>query len=334
MDNSFYEALKAHILKFERILITTHVVPDADGIGSQIALSEALSAMGKKVFCVNDDELDKRYKYLNEEKTIHSLEEYLNVKKDFQPELIIVIDTNKISRTGIKMKQYLSVFGEIIFIDHHPFDKPIENTHYIDVKAAATGQIIGTLIKTMGLSFTKNMARGLYTAILIDTNTFRYPSVTNETHNLIAELLETGMKTTDAYNEIYGAKQLCNMHLLGHILHNCKMNKSKNIAWITIYQEDLEKFQSTIEDTHSYINNLLILQNVKIACMFREDGRRVRLSMRSHGDIDVGEIAEELGGGGHAHSAATVFEVPPGYDKDVIIKNSLNRIEDFLNSSL
>ncbi len=334
MDKSFYLGLKKYILKHQNILITTHVVPDADGIGSQLALAEALKKLGKTVFCVNDDELDKRYSYLNSDKTIVSLEEYLNIKKKFQPELVIVIDTNKISRTGIKMKQYLSVYGNIIFIDHHPFEKPVESKHFIDQTAAATGQIIGTLIKEFKIPFSKNIARGLYTAILIDTNTFRYPSVTSETHELIAELLETGMKTTDAYNEIYGAKQLCNMHLLGYILNNCQMNKSQNIAWIVIYDKDLKKFNSTIEDTHSYINNLLILQNVKIACMFREDGRRIRLSMRSHGDIDVGEIAEELGGGGHAHSAATVFEVPPGYDKNSIIENSLSRIEGFLNSEL
>ncbi len=334
MEPNFYKFLKKHILKFDNILITTHVIPDADGIGSQLALHEALTSIGKSVLCVNEEALDQRYEYLNSNKAILSLEEYLGLKKKFTPELIIIIDTNKISRTGIKMKQFLTMFSSMIFIDHHPFEKPIEGKHYIDTKAAATGQIIGHLLKDMKIPYTPTMARALYTAILIDTNTFRYPSVTDKTHLLIADLLKTGMKTTDAYNDIYGTKKLCNMHLLGHILKNCQTNKSHNIAWIEIHKSDLEKFNSTVEDTHSYINNLLILENVKVACMFREDGRIIRLSMRSHGDVDVAEIAEELGGGGHAHSAATAFEIPPGFDKNEIIKNSLIKIEEFLKQQI
>jgi len=325
-----YQELKERIKESKNILITTHIIPDADGIGSQIALSKALKSLKKKVFCVNDSKLIKRYHFLNKGDTIISLEKYLEVKGSFFPDLIIIVDTNKIARTGIKMSKYLSLYKDIIFIDHHPFSKPIKNRHFIDVKASATGEIIGNFIKALDIKMTIDMATAIYTAILIDTNTFRYPSVTANTHLLIAELLKVGISTTDIYNQMYGTKKIHHMHLLGHILSNTKTNQEGNLAWIDIKDDELKKFNSNIEDTHAYINNLLVLENVRVACMFREVGRKIKLSLRSHGDVDVAEIAQELGGGGHAHSAATVLEIAKGHDRDVIITNCLERIQEFL----
>ncbi len=330
MTDEFYKRLKATLDEYEKIIITTHIVPDADGLGSQISLCLALRELGKECYCVNEEALLERYDYLDPKKTILSLDEFHSKHKKFKPDLVIIVDTNKISRTGLKMSQYLSAFSNIIYIDHHPSEKVSLGVHFIDTNASATGEITGRLIKKLGLEFTKEMALALYTAILIDTNTFRYPSVTHYTHKLIAELLETGVQTTEAYNHIYGARKLKQMHLLGHILKNCQTNSTGEIAWILITKKQLDQYESDLEDTHAYINNLLVLENVKIACMFREEGRRIKLSLRSHGDIDVGEIAQELGGGGHNHSAATVFEVPPGFNQEEIIQNSLKKIEMFL----
>ncbi len=331
MTEEFYNRLKKVLSEHEKIIITTHIVPDADGLGSQISLCLALRELGKECFCVNEEPLLDRYSYLDPKKTIISLDDLQKKHKGFKPDLIIIVDTNKISRTGLKMSQYLSAFSNIIYIDHHPSENISFGIHYIDVKASATGEITGRLIKRMGIQYSEEMALALYTAILIDTNTFRYPSVTHHTHKLIAELLETGVKTTKAYNHIYGARKLKQMHLLGHILKNCQTSDDGKVAWIRITKDEFDKYESDLEDTHAYINNLLVLENVKIACMFREEGRKIKLSLRSHGDIDVGEIAQELGGGGHNHSAATVFEVPPGFDPDEVVTNSLTKITIYLN---
>ncbi|MCB9091626.1 MAG: bifunctional oligoribonuclease/PAP phosphatase NrnA [Halobacteriovoraceae bacterium] len=333
MGEDIYQSLKDTILKYNNIIITTHIVPDADGLGSQISLCMALRKLGKNVHCVNEEALLDRYEYLDPEKTILSLEKFLKTHKEFKTELVIIVDTNKNSRTGLKMSQFISPFANIIYIDHHPYDRKNFGQHFIDVAAAATGQIIGSLIKTLGIPFDQKLALPLYTAILIDTNTFRYPTVSSNTHTLIAELLETGIRTTKAYNDIYGAKKLHHMHLLGHILKNCQTNKDNSIAWICINKEEFDQYKTDLEDTHAYINNLLVLEEVKIACMFREEDKRIKLSLRSHGDVDVGEIAQELGGGGHAHSAATVFELPPGHDKQKIIENSIKKIEEYLINS-
>lgn len=326
MKDNFFERLNSYIDKYQNIFITTHIVPDADGLGSQVALTHALKQKGKNVICVNEKSLLERYKYLDQSNNIISLDDFLNDHTDFEIDLVIIVDTNKVSRTGMRMSQFLSAIPEIIYIDHHPSDKKNEGEYFINTKAAATGQIVGEYIQSLNIKFNEEMALALYTAILIDTNTFRYPSVSGSTHQLIASLLDTGIKTTRAYNHIYGTKRLKQMHLLGSILSGCKTTENGEVAWIYINQKTFDLYEASIEDTHAYINNLLILENVKVVCMFREEGHRLKLSLRSHGDIDVGEIAQEFGGGGHNHSAATIFEIPPGYDKEKTIETSIKKI--------
>jgi phosphoesterase RecJ-like protein len=330
-----YENLVKKLESYNNFLITTHTSPDADGLGSQVALAKALTILGKKAKCVNEEPLDYRYKYLDNNNFIISLDDFLSIEGNFQPDLVIVVDTNKVSRTGIRMGQFLNSFSEIIFIDHHPIPENITSigTRFVDTKAAATGEMIANVIEKLGITFDKDMALAIYTAILIDTNTFRYPSVTARTHNFIAKMLETGIDTTLAYNHIYGTKKLEQMHLLGEILRSCQVNEDGNVAWIHISEERFKLYNSCLEDTHAYINNLLILENVKVVCMFRDDQRKLKLSLRSHGDIDVGEIAMELGGGGHNHSAATVFEIAPTINRDDLIQTTITKIEMMVNGN-
>ena len=108
---------------------------------------------------------------------------------------------------------------------------------------------------------------------------------------------------------IYGAKQISHMQLLGKVLSNAQTNKDNTIAWITLDHEMIQQHNVAVEDTLSFINHLLILNNIKVACMFRKEGAQIRVSFRSTGvGIDVGAIAQSLGGGGHNHSAATLVE--------------------------
>ena len=173
---------------------------------------------------------------------------------------------------------------------------------------AATGELVGSLIESIGVPFTKEMAYALYTSILIDTSSFRYPTVTGNTHRLIAKLMDTGIEPPKAYNKIYGTKQISYMQMLGIVLSSAQSSDDGRIAWLSLTEESLEKFNVDTEDTHGLVNYLLILDNIKVACMFRQVGDMVKISMRSAGDVDVGVMAQALGGGGHDHSAATLIE--------------------------
>ena len=326
-----YLELSHRILQHDQMILTTHVNPDPDGIGSIVSLGRALQQLGKTVHIVIESPLWHKYRYLDPENSIQHLEDFLKLdhkKIPLENYLLIVVDTHKLSRTGFNTGQQLKQLKHVMYIDHHPHSSQDQtNEHFIDDKAAATGEMIATLISTLGVPFDDIMALNLYTSILVDTNVFRYPSVTGNTHRLIAEFLDHGIPSHTAYNLINGAKKLTNMHLLGHILKNTQVGPLGIVAWIWIQEIDLRDYNSDLEDTHAYINNLLALEGVRVACMFRQDGPRIKLSMRSHGDIDVGEIAIQFGGGGHSHSAATVLEIPPSESRQVFIENLVHKLE-------
>ncbi|MCM2350699.1 MAG: bifunctional oligoribonuclease/PAP phosphatase NrnA [Bacteriovoracaceae bacterium] len=324
------DTFKSRIQAAERILITTHEFPDADGIGSEISLCLALREYGKKCLCVNEEPLLERYQYLDQDKVVVSFKEYQQKYPDLRPDLVIVVDTNTKQRVGNQLCSFINETLPVLYIDHHPCRGRDLSNHCIDISAAATGQLVGEMIEHLGIHFTKKIALPIYTAIIIDTSSFRYPTVSASTHRLVAKLMDTGINPPEAYNGIYGTKRVYHMHLLASILNTAATNKDETIAWILLKKEDIDKFAGDVEDTHAFINNLLILNNIKVAIMFRDDGDHIKMSLRSSGDYDVGHIAVALGGGGHSHSAATIIKRAPGETTEHIIFKAVQKVEEIL----
>ena len=320
---------KDHIDKATTIVITTHIFPDADGIGSQIALCMALQSLGKKAICVNEKPLFDRYKYLDPKDVVISHDDYL--KNPFEEiDLLIVADTNSLPRIGQNTQELVLKSKELLFIDHHPCPRELASIHCIDTTMAATGELVANLISSIDVEFNHEIALALYTAILIDTSSFRYPTVSADTHRVVARLMDTGVKPPRAFNQINGTKKIGYMRLIGEVLSSAQTNESEEVAWICLNEEMIKKHQSDAEDTHGFINHLLILDNIKVACMFRQNGKTVKLSMRSADTtVDVGIMAQALGGGGHNHSAATVVE---GKLEDVV-KSSIEKIQTMINGT-
>lgn len=324
---TYIDNFKNKVDNATNIIITTHAHPDADGIGSQLVLASALRIIGKNVICVNEEDLLTRYRYLDSNNEILSISEYKKEFRNMKPDLIILTDTSSPERTGKEMSIFVNSIKNKLFIDHHPCDSDLISDHCINTATSATGELVGEIVKSLGIKFDQTMAHLLYTAILIDTNSFRYPCVTSRSHSLISELLETGITPNKAYDQIYSSKQINHIKLLGEVLTSVQSNKDETIAWITLSQSMLDKYNVDIEDTHAFINHLLILENVKIACMFRERKGYTKISLRSSGKIDVGEIALRLGGGGHNHSAASRIED----NLDTVVTNTIDFLEGYLH---
>lgn len=312
--------------KADNIVISTHIIPDADGIGSQIALCLAMRSLGKNAICVNEEPLLTRYKYLDPEDVVISRADYLSFYPEAEIDLFIVADTNSLERIGEGMKAIAQKAPSILFIDHHPCPKEVMNDNCIDTSKAATGELAGELIQSLGVPLNREMALPLYTAILIDTSSFRYPTVTGNTHRLIGSLMDTGVRPPHAYNMIYGTKKISYMKLLGKVLATTHTTKDEKIAWLTLTEDLLEKFHVDSEDTLAFINHLLVLDNIKVAIMFREMGSEIKVSLRSIGTVDVGIMARALGGGGHDHSAAAVIKGT----LDSVIKSTVDKLHEML----
>ncbi len=315
-----FKRFQDQIKKVGNILITTHIFPDADGIGSQLALAMALEKLGKKVTCLNEDPLPERYHYLDKNKLIKTVKSYKKGQTPDSFDMVIVVDTHNIERVGPSLRNHIENTKEI-FYRSSSVTKELQALNIIDSSMAATGQLVAHLIEFLKVELTHEMALCLYTAIIIDTSSFRYPSVNGDTHIVISKLIKAGVRPSMAYNKIYGAKKIAHMHLLGELLKNAQCTEDQNIAWIVVGEKHLKKYNIDPEDTHAFINHLLILKNIKVAIMFREIGKMVKISMRSN-LVDVAILAQALGGGGHNHAAAALKE---GKLKN-IIKETVEKI--------
>ncbi len=324
-------SFKNMIEKVNNIVITTHIHPDADGVGSEIALCLALHKLGKSVICVNEEPLLDRYKYLDQDDMVISYDQYIKKYDDKNIDLFIITDTNNQDRVGHNIKTLVQKAEDILFIDHHPCPKELAAVHCIDTTVAATGEIVGNLIGKLGVKFNKKIALALYTSILIDTNSFRYPTVNGNTHRLVAKLIDTGVSPTQAYNKISGTRKVSYMQMLGTILSETQSNSDGSIVWLKLTDEVLDKFEVENEDIQGLVNYLLILDNMKIACMFTKMKNQIKVSLRSSGEVDVGNMAQALGGGGHNHSAATIIEDRP---MDKVISEVVNKLELMLKYQL
>jgi phosphoesterase RecJ-like protein len=161
------DTFKSRIQAAERILITTHEYPDADGIGSEISLCLALREYGKKCLCVNEEPLLERYQYLDQDNVVIGFENFRTRYPDIKPDLIIVVDTNTKQRVGKKLENFMNESLPVLYIDHHPCRGRDLSNHCIDITAAATGQLVGEMIEHIGVKFTKKIALPIIPPLLL-----------------------------------------------------------------------------------------------------------------------------------------------------------------------
>lgn len=322
------------VKKSKTIFISTHVLPDADGIGAQITLYLAFKKMGKKVYCINQETLSGRYQFIDPKKIIMSASEFKQKKINNGSDLFIIVDANSTSRVGHKLLPLIEKSKRVLYIDHHPVTDSLSTLHCIDPTISSTGEIVKNFITKMKVEITQEMAMALYSSIIVDTNSFRYPSVNKETFKYAHDLLKTGIRPHTIYNDLYGNKRVEHLRLLGEVLKNAKLSENETIAWMTIKKSLLQKYNAHLEDVQPFINQLLILKNVKVAIMFQElPNKIVKVGLRSKGEINVSDIAETLGGGGHYHSAAVLCSGTLASVTKRVIKE-IEKIIAYLKSSL
>lgn len=313
-----FDRFNSLIKQSKTIVITTHISPDADGIGSQIALAHALTKLGKQVVCLNEEALEPRYKYLDKMSIVEGFAKS-HLTKLKKIDLFIIVDANSLERIGDNLKLISQLSKELLFIDHHPTSDEFTALHCIDTSSAATGEIVARLIEQSKIPFSFEMGLALYTSIIIDTSSFQYPTVSSSTHNTVAKLLDSGVSPPMAMKEIYGQTDISFYHFLGKVLEKTKTTTSNKIIYVQITLKDLNQYNIDPEDTHGIINQMLSYKPAEVICMFREiDKTTTKVSFRSMGKVNVGSIAQALGGGGHSYSAATIIKLS--------LKNTVNQV--------
>ncbi|MHB8172024.1 MAG: DHH family phosphoesterase [Thermincolia bacterium] len=293
-----YQEVITTLRKYKDIAVVCHVNPDGDCIGSMLAMSFMLEAMGKKVTLVSNDVIPEVYKFLPGSQQIKGVE---GLKGQ---ELVIFVDCSDPDRAGEQVARSVSHIPCIINIDHHVSNQQFGHFNLVDPEAAATGELIYYLQKEMSLTLTKEIALCLYAAIVMDTGSFRYENTTGSTHRIAAELVDTGLNVYDINRSLHDDVSLINLKVIQLGLANLKTSSCGRLAWITLSDQEMRNIDAKDEHIDGLINYPRMIKGVEIGILFRETGEGiVKISFRSKGRVDVNRLAGEFGGGGHPRAS-------------------------------
>ncbi len=282
-------------LKKEQVfLLATHINPDGDALGSCLALAEALEVLGKKVHIFDRDAVPELYRFMPGQKKFRSM--LGNILK--KNPLLILLDCNSPERAALEGY----TFSKSIVIDHHETESPFGGIRWVERTAAATGLMVFHLIKALNLSITKSMATNMYTAIAVDTGTFRYSNTSSDVLRASAELVEAGAQPGPISEHLYERWNKNRFDLLNLCIGTLEIRD--NIALIHVTKDMFKKTGTVEADTENFANVPRMIDSVAISALIREtDNGRWKISMRSKGQANVAKIAAAYGGGGHRNAA-------------------------------
>lgn len=311
MNNNL--AKLAHILeKKNRFLITSHLFPDGDSVGSQVALALVLKEnLCKEVFIINPHPLPERYSFIKGSEMIsHNFSIEDLKRRDF--EVGIILDCNSWDRLG-KIKKIADFIPFFINIDHHPDNiRGIGSYNYIDPEASAVAEILYFLFYDyLKIEFSYYVALALYVGILTDTGSFRQPNTTPQAHMVAAKLLSYKINPATVSNYVYQVEEYETLKLRGVVLSNIQVHEILPFGWTYVCQSDLERIGIKDFESESVIAQLRSLKGVKIIALFRElPSSSVKVSLRSlSSSYEVNRIAAKFGGGGHAQAAGCIINL-------------------------
>jgi phosphoesterase RecJ-like protein len=292
----------------KRFLLTTHVQPDGDGIGSQMGLYGFLKSRGKEVFIINPSPTPEKFSIADPKGVIRTF-----VKGDSLPavDAVIIVDTNETKMLGDLAGAVEKLGAPILFIDHHVKELKDTSGHLIDEKMSSSGELVYHFIQSEGGEVDSAMAVALYVAIVTDTGNFRFQRTSPTTHEIAAALLKKGVKPESIFQSIYSHDSIDKLRLLGETLKSVQLSPNGKIAWVSITKEARKNSNATVEDTESFIGHLSVLKGVCVAALFREeDNGTTKLSLRGLRNQPVVNFAKKFGGGGHQFAAGAKINKP------------------------
>ncbi len=294
----------------ERFLLTTHMNPDGDAIGSLVGLARFLLARGKRVLLLNQDGAPPTLRFLLDDATrIEIFDPATGPERLEEADCVILVDNSAPDRLGRMERPMLAVADKTLCIDHHPTRGTPWSWNILDRGACATAAIIYELTTNLGWTPDPRAAEALFVGIATDTGFFRFNSTSAQAHEIAAELLRLGVEPARCYRQIHERNSEAYTRLLGHALADLRLAAGGAVASLRITHEMVTRCRAADVDTSEMTTALLSMEGVWIAALFRElAGGRVKVSLRSKGDVDVHRLATEFGGGGHRNASGIVME--------------------------
>jgi phosphoesterase RecJ-like protein len=304
-------ALAAAIRPGQRVCLTTHVNPDGDGIGSMVAMVHLLRALGADPVIVSPTPIPPRYHFLLDGlKGVDRTPEA--IKEIRRADLLFVVDIADLGRLGMLNEAVRDRGVPVACVDHHVSAGTLPpGPRYVDPQASATGELIAELAEANDWAITPPVAQALYVAILTDTGGFRFSNTRPRVLRVAADLLECGVDPERIYLQVYANAPEGRQRLLAEALQTLVVEHQVGLSWITIPPGSMERHNVSADDLDGVVEYARSVEGVRMALLFREIAQgRVKVSLRSVGEVDVADFAKQFGGGGHRKAAGLSLEGP------------------------
>lgn len=298
------QALGAILVPGKRVCLTTHVNPDGDGLGSEVGLLHLLKARGVDAAITNPTATPSRFSFLFDDlpgcdRSAHA------VKELRRADVIVVLDISDLTRLGMLYETVRDAGVPIACVDHHVSDVMLPpGPRYLDATAAATGELIYEIATANEWPITPEVAQALYVALLTDTGGFRFSNTRPRTLRVAADLLETGVDPEQIYLDVYARAPEGRPRLFAEALQTLVVEPQHGLAWVTVPPGAIERLGVSSDDLDGVVEFPRSIEGVRMALLFREAAQgRIKVSLRSVGNVDVAEFAKRFGGGGHRKAA-------------------------------
>lgn len=283
---------------YQTFSVSTHVSPEGDALGSAIALALALRSAGKTADVIIKDPVPGFLDFLPYQGVVQRHDE---LPRPY--DVLAIVDCGDLARTGMYAQKPPPV-KLVVNIDHHVTNRGFGGLNWIVPDATASGSMVYELIQAWGLPLSRDIALCLYTTLLTETGSFRYSNTKPATLRMAADLLDRGVEPAQVSQALYDRNSPGRLKLLGELLSGMERHASGKIAWVTVTQDIFRATGTTAEDTDEMVNYPRSLKGVEVAVLFREiTSTQYKVSMRSQGRVNVANVAEQFGGGGHRNAA-------------------------------
>lgn len=295
----------------QKFLISSHVRPDADALGSELGIAAILKACGKETTIVNATAPPSNLGFLNLDNRILKLGEHIAVEDLPDVDVHLIVDTSAWQQLGAMADVIQKAGKKRVVIDHHVSSDNMGATDFKDVESAATGELIFELAQFMGHTFDQSTASALYAAIATDTGWFRFPSTSATTVRTIAALMDLGAVPHELYNLLYEQKSVARVHLGGRVLARMETACDGRLAWVFANAQDLKETKAVPADTESLVNECLTVAGAEAAFIAVQlPTGKIKFSLRCRPPHNVAAVAEEFAGGGHKLASGATMSGP------------------------
>lgn len=312
----------------KKILLTSHISPDGDAIGSTLGFYHMLTKLGKNVTVMVPNRYPAFFKWMpGIEKVVIMEENKAELVKIFkESDLIFCIDYNSLDRVNGMKPLIETSKSKIIVIDHHLNPNIKADVCISHPEISSSSELVFRFLCRWGYypEITLEAAQCIYTGMMTDTGGFTYNSNDPEIYTIIKLLLEKGVDKDDIYRKVFNTYSENRLRLLGYCLNKMEILNDCNTAIITLTLDEQKQFNYAIGDTEGFVNMPLQIENINKSVFLREDKDKIKLSFRSQGDVPVNVLAEKFGGGGHKNAA--------GGESYTSLENTIVKLKEILQN--